>query len=187
MKTLPPLSGVGADFGCGIGWLARGVLASPKVTKLTLVDLDRRAIDAACRNIEDPRAAFVWEDARLAATSLDKLDFVVTNPPFHETGGEDRSLGQAFIKDGRRQPAQGRRPVAGGQSPPSLRGDPERAFRQGAAGRRDQRLQGLRGPQVTKALMARLDRLLANLGYGSRKDVQALIASGKVVLDGKIS
>ena len=39
---------------------------------------------------------------------------------------------------------------------------------------------------MTKALMARLDRLLANLGYGSRKDVQALISSGKVVLDGKI-
>ncbi len=34
--------------------------------------------------------------------------------------------------------------------------------------------------------MARLDRLLANLGYGSRKDVQALIASGKVVLDGQV-
>jgi 16S rRNA pseudouridine516 synthase len=33
--------------------------------------------------------------------------------------------------------------------------------------------------------MARLDRLLANLGYGSRKDVQALVAAGKVVLDGK--
>jgi 16S rRNA pseudouridine516 synthase len=32
--------------------------------------------------------------------------------------------------------------------------------------------------------MARLDRLLANLGYGSRRDVQALVASGKVVLDG---
>jgi 16S rRNA pseudouridine516 synthase len=32
--------------------------------------------------------------------------------------------------------------------------------------------------------MARLDRLLANLGYGSRRDVQALVAAGKVVLDG---
>ena len=32
--------------------------------------------------------------------------------------------------------------------------------------------------------MARLDRLLANLGYGSRRDVQALVSSGKVVLDG---
>ena len=34
--------------------------------------------------------------------------------------------------------------------------------------------------------MARLDRLLANLGYGSRKDVQALISGGKVTLDDKV-
>ena len=39
---------------------------------------------------------------------------------------------------------------------------------------------------MAKALMARLDRLLANLGYGSRKEVQALVAAGKVVLDGKV-
>ena len=32
--------------------------------------------------------------------------------------------------------------------------------------------------------MARLDRLLANMGYGSRRDVQALVAAGNVVLDG---
>ena len=32
--------------------------------------------------------------------------------------------------------------------------------------------------------MARLDRLLANLGYGSRRDVQALVSAGKVTLDG---
>jgi 16S rRNA pseudouridine516 synthase len=32
--------------------------------------------------------------------------------------------------------------------------------------------------------MARLDRLLANLGYGSRRDVTALVARGQVVLDG---
>lgn len=31
----------------------------------------------------------------------------------------------------------------------------------------------------------RLDRLLANLGYGSRKEVQGLIQSGRVVLDGE--
>ncbi|ATC24805.1 rRNA pseudouridine synthase [Caulobacter vibrioides] len=39
---------------------------------------------------------------------------------------------------------------------------------------------------MSKALMARLDRLLANLGYGSRKEVQALVAGGKVVLDGTV-
>jgi 16S rRNA (guanine1207-N2)-methyltransferase len=98
VKTLPLFVGAGADFGCGIGWLSRTILASPKVTKLSLVDLDRRAIDAACRNIDDPRADFVWGDVRQVASTLGTLDFVVTNPPFHETGGEDRSLGQSFIR-----------------------------------------------------------------------------------------
>ena len=37
---------------------------------------------------------------------------------------------------------------------------------------------------MTKPLMARLDRLLANLGYGSRREVQAMVAAGRVVLDG---
>ena len=32
--------------------------------------------------------------------------------------------------------------------------------------------------------MARLDRLLANLGYGSRREVTALVARGQVILDG---
>lgn len=30
----------------------------------------------------------------------------------------------------------------------------------------------------------RLDRLLANMGYGSRKDIQALVRNGRIVLDG---
>jgi 16S rRNA pseudouridine516 synthase len=37
---------------------------------------------------------------------------------------------------------------------------------------------------VSKAPSARLDRLLANLGYGSRREVQALVERGEVVLDG---
>ncbi len=40
-------------------------------------------------------------------------------------------------------------------------------------------------PQNTKAPTARLDKLLANLGYGSRREVQALIEGGRVVLDGE--
>jgi 16S rRNA pseudouridine516 synthase len=34
--------------------------------------------------------------------------------------------------------------------------------------------------------MARLDRLLANLGYGSRREVAGLVRAGKVVLDGAV-
>ena len=40
-----------------------------------------------------------------------------------------------------------------------------------------------KAPQA-KAPMARLDRLLANLGYGSRREVSALVARGQVMMDG---
>ena len=100
LRHLPELAGSGADLGCGWGALARAVLVSPKVTNLRLVDLDRRAIEASKRNIDDPRAAFDWADARLMDETGD-LDFVVANPPFHDGGAEDRRLGQASV----RQPA----------------------------------------------------------------------------------
>ncbi len=97
LKALPPLGGAGVDLGCGIGVLAHAVLTSPKVTKLTLVELDRRAVEAAKRNVNDPRVEVVQADARRGADLASGLDFVVTNPPFHETGVEDKGLGQAFI------------------------------------------------------------------------------------------
>jgi 16S rRNA (guanine1207-N2)-methyltransferase len=96
LQTLPEFSGVGADFGSGIGLLALNVLASKTVAKLTLVELDRRAVEVSKRNVTDPRAAFVWGDVRQVA--LKDLDFIVSNPPFHEGGGEDKTLGQAFIR-----------------------------------------------------------------------------------------
>jgi 16S rRNA (guanine1207-N2)-methyltransferase len=98
IRQLPPLAGQGADFGCGAGLLARAVLASPAVTTLTLIDIDRRAIDAARRNVDDSRARLVWGDVRTDAAETRGLDFVVMNPPFHDGGTEDRALGEAFIR-----------------------------------------------------------------------------------------
>jgi len=98
LQHLPALNGRGADFGCGLGILAHAVLASPKVEHITLIDIDRRAIDAARRNIEDSRARFRWVDARTADTELNNLDFVVMNAPFHDSGIEDRTLPLGFIK-----------------------------------------------------------------------------------------
>ncbi len=95
---LPPLKGAGADFGCGVGLLARAVLRNPGVTSLALIDIDRRAIEAAKRNIDDPRARFAWRDLRGDASGLADLDFVVMNPPFHDQGHEDRGLGGAFMR-----------------------------------------------------------------------------------------
>lgn len=98
LQHLPALSGAGADFGCGVGWLSRAALTSPAVTALTLIDVDRRAVECAEHNVFDPRAKFVWADVRNAAKHLSDLDFVVMNPPFHDGGQEDRRLGQAFIR-----------------------------------------------------------------------------------------
>lgn len=111
-SVLSPLAGRGADLGCGLGVLARAVLANPGVTHLDLMDIDRRAVDAARRNVTDPRAAFRWADVRQASGTegldfpgldfpgLDfpGLDFIVMNPPFHDGGTEDKGLGQAFVR-----------------------------------------------------------------------------------------
>lgn len=97
LEALPPLSGRGADLGCGIGVLAHGVLASPDVEALALIDIDRRACEAARRNVDDRRATVAWADLRTASAGTG-LDFVVANPPFHEAGHEDRTLGQLFIR-----------------------------------------------------------------------------------------
>ena len=98
LKALPAFKGAGADFGCGIGLLAGRVLESAAVTRLALVDIDRRAIEAAKANVSDPRASFHWADLRGTEPALADLDFVVMNPPFHDAGAEDRALGQVFIR-----------------------------------------------------------------------------------------
>lgn len=98
LKSLPPLNGKGADLGAGIGVLAHAVLASPKVETLILIDIDRRAVEAAKRNVSDPRAEILWADVRQTGIEPGSLDFVVMNPPFHDGGIEDKNLGQTFIR-----------------------------------------------------------------------------------------
>lgn len=98
LSRLPALKGKGADLGCGLGLLGRAVLSSDAVTQITLIDLDRRAVEMARRNVSDPRARIVWGDLRAAGSLPAGLDFAVSNPPFHDGGGEDQALGKAFIQ-----------------------------------------------------------------------------------------
>lgn len=95
--ALPALKGKGIDLGCGYGALATVVLRSAAVTSLRMVDLDRRAIEAAKQNVSDERASFEWADVRTLEAD-GTLDFVVSNPPFHDGGIEDKRLGQKFIR-----------------------------------------------------------------------------------------
>ena len=98
IAAMPAPVGRGADFGCGIGILSRAVLVSPAVTALTLIDIDRRAVACAEHNVVDSRAAFLWVDIRAGTHLPVALDFIVMNPPFHDGGIEDRSLGQDFLR-----------------------------------------------------------------------------------------
>jgi 16S rRNA (guanine1207-N2)-methyltransferase len=100
-QHMPALKGAGVDLGCGYGALATVALRSAAVTSLRLIDLDRRAVEAALKNVEDPRASVEWADVRTLSAggaAEGELNFVVSNPPFHDGGAEDRRLGQAFIR-----------------------------------------------------------------------------------------
>jgi 16S rRNA (guanine1207-N2)-methyltransferase len=65
---------------------------------MTLIDIDRRAVRAAQRNIDDPRVRFLWADLRRPNPDLAELDFVVMNAPFHDAGAEDRALALKFVE-----------------------------------------------------------------------------------------
>jgi 16S rRNA (guanine1207-N2)-methyltransferase len=98
LEALPSLWGRVADFGCGTGVVSRAVLTSPKVKSLTGFDIDYRALAACALNVKDARFSTVWTDLRAQGAGTTGLDFIVTNPPFHDAGIEDQSLGLAFIK-----------------------------------------------------------------------------------------
>jgi len=98
MEHLPPLKGRGADLGCGIGVLATHILAQGEISELAAIDIDRRAVECARHNLDDPRVQVRWADVRRMEGQITGLDFVVMNPPFHDGGAEDRALGSAFIR-----------------------------------------------------------------------------------------
>jgi 16S rRNA (guanine1207-N2)-methyltransferase len=98
IEHLPRLTGRGADFGCGLGFLSHAVLTSPAVEQLTLIDIDRRAVECAQHNIADTRARFLWGDVRDHHPDLSDLDFVVMNAPFHDAGQEERGLALRFVQ-----------------------------------------------------------------------------------------
>ncbi len=91
------LKGNGADLGAGWGYLSKQVLAAnPAIISLDLIEADRHALDCARLNLSDERAVFHWSDA-LTHAAKTPLDFVVMNPPFHQSRKADPALGQQFI------------------------------------------------------------------------------------------
>ncbi|PWR01619.1 MFS transporter [Meridianimarinicoccus roseus] len=85
-----------ADLGAGWGWLSAQILARPGVASLDMVEADHIALEAARRNVADPRVRLHWADAT-GWRAETPLDAVVMNPPFHTGRAGDPGLGQAFI------------------------------------------------------------------------------------------
>jgi 16S rRNA (guanine1207-N2)-methyltransferase len=97
------LEGVGADFGCGYGYLACNILREhQKINQLFCIDIDVRALRAAEKNIEalkQEAKIFYIQDDLTNPGKIDKgFDFIVMNPPFHIGKKQDTNIGNDFIK-----------------------------------------------------------------------------------------
>jgi 16S rRNA (guanine1207-N2)-methyltransferase len=106
LEVLPPLSGKGADFGCGYGYLSHQLLhrtahdlTAHAIEHITLIDSEQLALDAARRNlatIAAERYALLWLDLT-REQAPGPFDFIVCNPPCHNEHGLDYPRGQAVI------------------------------------------------------------------------------------------
>jgi 16S rRNA (guanine1207-N2)-methyltransferase len=89
-----------ADLGAGWGYLAIEVLRTgAAVTALDLFEADWRALAAARANAVAARVeiGFHWHDVTRGLPQ-GGYDWIVTNPPFHDSRDADPGLGRRFIR-----------------------------------------------------------------------------------------
>lgn len=97
VALVPQLAGRVADLGAGWGYMSAVLLEEQdSIAALDLVEADWAALEAARRNVHDPRAAFHWADAESFAPEA-PYDAIISNPPFHAGRAADPALGQGFI------------------------------------------------------------------------------------------
>lgn len=103
VSVLPDqISGKGADFGCGYGYLSEYLLHNNlKIKHITCIDADFRAVQMCRQNLNpyEGRTDFLWADLTHPVKTLRNLDFIIMNPPFHEGKTADCSIGKAFIQN----------------------------------------------------------------------------------------
>lgn len=99
-QSLPKLLGVGADLGSGYGYLSRSIKTKSPDVHVHLIEADARALACSKTNLEGfPATEFHWCDVVAEPKRLpQRLDWVVTNPPFHTGNKTDPDLGRAFIE-----------------------------------------------------------------------------------------
>ena len=90
------LPGRAVDLGAGWGYLSARALEREGLREIHLVEAEWAALEAARRNVTDPRASFHWADVTTFAPG-EPFDAALANPPFHRGREADPSLGRAFV------------------------------------------------------------------------------------------
>jgi 16S rRNA (guanine1207-N2)-methyltransferase len=90
LDLLPPLAGKIADLGAGWGALTRALPG-----RVDAYEADARAL--ACLRMNAPAASAFWHDVT-AGLPESGYDAIVSNLPFHDPRGENRTLAEKFAK-----------------------------------------------------------------------------------------
>ncbi len=109
LDALPALSGEVLDLGCGWGAIGVAIAKANKNAKVTMVDVNRRALDLCRENCQrNGVSAEVIESDGMSAVMGRKFDAIITNPPIR--AGKQviyRMFADAAqsLKEGSRSPA----------------------------------------------------------------------------------
>jgi len=102
LDSLPePLSGRGADFGAGYGFLSYELLKkSTTIEAIYLIDTELYSLNAAKKNLQSftnrVELNYLWHD--LSETpQISNLDWIISNPPFHDTIKQQPELLNRFF------------------------------------------------------------------------------------------
>lgn len=96
------ICGTVADFGAGTGFLSCEVARSGgSITRLDAYEADYLSLEAAklalAETAPELERRFFWRDL-LREPPTDRYDWIVMNPPFHQTRLAEPELGSAFVR-----------------------------------------------------------------------------------------
>jgi len=102
-KIKTSLSGAGADFGCGYGYLSSELLKNhPNISKLCALEADYNALNCAKENLqplaENTDVIYQWTDLTVIDNNISNLDWIMMNPPFHAGKSTRHDVGLSFIE-----------------------------------------------------------------------------------------
>ncbi len=100
-----PLRGMGADFGCGYGFLSVNAIKKHlHISAMWGHDADIRALSCYEKNMDFTSKTIKtdWCDLSKPYNSAHKYDFILMNPPFHEGRKDTPTLGLHFIENAAR-------------------------------------------------------------------------------------